>query len=216
MGKKKKLKFRLRYILIIGLIYFLYKIGPFSFKIKNAEVSYRGMVSKEKQAEVSGIIKRIELDNLKELKDSLVNLSWIKSVKMEKSLLGKLKINLIPREPIGKIAGQNSTFIDKEGVTFKNADNIENLPIIKIEKRLSKEELARAIKILEFPELSKIKNLEIKKKEIKTELPNFIVLWDTQEFEKEYKILKAILKKKENNLKGTIDLRFKNMAILRR
>jgi cell division septal protein FtsQ len=184
--------------------------------VGKAHISYIYDVSDEKKEEVGKIIKRIELDDLKELKKSIESLIWVESVDMKRSILGNLKIQVNPRVPLVRIAGTDGRVLDTKGFIF-NTDKIENLPEVEVEQEVSGEEVLQAVKIFKIMNSFTIDKMQIKSGEVRTKCSNFEVIWGNDDFEKKYEILRRILKDDENNqFKGKLDFRFKNMVILRR
>lgn len=216
MAKKKKFGFKIRYILILLLIYFLYKIFPFSLPVGNAHISYVRNISEAKKSEIGEIVKRVELDDLKELKKSIESLVWVESVSMKRNILGKLRIQVNPRVPVVKIAGAGTRVLDRKGFIF-NTDEVDSLPEVEVRQGVPGEEVLQAVKIFKIMDSYTIDKMQIKSGEVRTKCSNFEVIWGNGDFEKKYETLKRILRDdKENKFKGRLDFRFKNMVILRR
>ena len=97
MTKKRKFKFRIRYLLILLALYFLYRLIMVSLPIGKASVSYSGDVTERKKTEVGSIVKEVGIENLKELKNSIESLSWVESVSLKRTILRELKIRVNSR-----------------------------------------------------------------------------------------------------------------------
>jgi cell division septal protein FtsQ len=216
LAKKKKFGFRIRYILILLLIYFLFKIFSVYLPVGNAHISYARGISDIRKNEVGEIVKRVELDDLKELKRSIESLVWVESVSMKRNILGKLRIQVNPRVPVVRIAGTGTKVMDRKGFIF-NTDKVDSLPEVEVRQGVPGEEVLQAIKIFRIMDSYTIDKMQIKSGEVRTKCSNFEVIWGNGDFEKKYEILKRILRDdKENQFKGRLDFRFKNMVILRR
>jgi cell division septal protein FtsQ len=216
LAKKKKFKFKLRYILIILIVYFLFKALIAILPIEEAQISYLRDISEAKKSEAGEIVKKVGLDNLRELKSSIESLGWVESVSLKKNILGRLKIQVEPRLPVVKVAGLGGKVVDDEGFVFE-AESPDSLPEVEAEKGVTREEISEAIKIFKIVKSFKIDRLRIKSGEVITRCSNFEVRWGNSDFEKKNKILERLLHEDKNNqFKGTLDFRFKNMVILRR
>jgi cell division septal protein FtsQ len=216
LAKRKKFRFRIRYILILMLIYFLFKIFSVYLPVENAHISYVRDISEARKNEVGEIVKRVELDDLKELKKSIESLVWVESVSMKRNILGKLRIQINPRVPVVRIAGTGTRVMDRKGFIF-NTDGVDSLPEVEIRQGVPGEEVLQAIKIFKMLNSYTIDKMQVKSGEVRTKCSNFEVIWGNGDFEKKCEILKRILQDdKENQFKGRLDFRFKNMVILRR
>ncbi len=216
MAKKKKFRFKIRYILVLLLIYFLYKIFPFSLPVGNAHISYVREISEARKNEIGEIVKKVELDDLKELKKSIESIVWVESVSMRRNILGKLRIQVNPRVPVVRIAGTGTGVMDRKGFVFYT-DEVNSLPEVEVKQGVPGEEVLQAIKIFKMMNSFTIDKMQIKSGEVRTKCSNFEVIWGDGDFEKKCEILKRILENdKENRFKGRLDFRFKNMVILRR
>ncbi len=196
-------------------MYFLYKILMVSLPVDKAHVSYPREVTEARKNEVGKIVKKIELDDLKELKKSIESLSWVKSVNLHRNILSRLKIEVIPRVPVAQVAGISGKVLDKEGFVF-NSDKFDSLPVVELAKGVKEEEIAQAIKIFKIVPLFEIDKMEIGSGEVRIKCSNFEVIWGSDEFERKYEILKRVLGNNKSEFKGRLDFRFKDMVILRR
>lgn len=215
MAKKKKSGFKIRYILIVLLIYFLYKIIIASLPVDKACISYAREVSEIRKEEIGKTVKRIGLEDLKELKKSIEALSWVESVNLHRNILRRLKIEVISRVPVARIEGSKGKVIDRQGLIF-DSDESNSLPVVELTSEVEKEGISRAIELFEIVPLSEIDKMEIRTGGLLTRYKNLEVVWGRDEFERKYGILKRILEKNKNEFKGRLDFRFKNMVILRR
>jgi hypothetical protein len=135
---------------------------------------------------------------------------------MKRNILGNLKIQVNPRVPLVKIAGTDGRVLDTKGFIF-NTDNVENLPEVEVTQGVPAEEVLQAVKIFKIMNSFTIDKMQIRSGEVRTKCSNFEVIWGSDDFEKKYEILKRILQDDKNNqFKGRLDFRFKNMVILRR
>jgi len=186
-----------------------------SLPVDKAHVSYPREVTEARKNEVGKIVKKIELDDLKELKKSIESLSWVKSVNLHRNILSRLKIEVIPRVPVAQVAGISGKVLDKEGFVF-NSDKFDSLPVVELAKGVKEEEIAQAIKIFKIVPLFEIDKMEIGSGEVRIKCSNFEVIWGSDEFERKYEILKRVLGNNKSEFKGRLDFRFKDMVILRR
>lgn len=215
MAKKKKSRFRIRYLLILLIMYFLYKILVVSLPIGKAHISYSREVTERKKNEIGKIVKKTGLDDLEELKDSIESLRWVEVVDLRRNILSRLKIVVAPRVPVVRIAGAGGKVIDKKGFVF-NADNADSLPAVELNNGISSEEIARAIGIFEILTSLTIDKMQIDRGGVRTKCSNLEVIWGNDEFKRKHEILRSILGNNISEFKGRLDFRFKNMVILRR
>ncbi len=215
MAKKKKSRFKIRYILIILLIYFLYKIIIASLPVDKAYISYTREVTETRKDEIGKTVKKVGIEDLKELKKSVETLSWVESVNLHRNILRRLNIEVISRVPVARIEGSKGKVIDRQGLIF-DSDESDSLPVVELNSEVGKEGIGRAIELFEIMSLSEIDKMEIRTGGVLTRYKNLEVIWGSDEFERKYDILKRILEKNKNEFKGRLDFRFKNMVILRR
>ena len=215
MAKKKKSRFKLRYILIILLIYFLYRIAIAFMPIDKACIIYPREVAESRKDEVAQIIKKVGLGNLKELEKSLESLSWVEEVSLSRNILRKLKIDVISRVPVARVEGSDKKVVDNKGVIF-NADKSYTLPVIKLPTEVKKEGIRKVVELFEIIPLSEVDKIEVGKKGVLTRYKDLEIVWGSDKFDKKYEILKKIVENSNNEFKGRLDFRFKNMVILRR
>ena len=215
MAKKKKSRFKLRYILVAFLIYFLYKIVIASLPVDKAYISYARKVSEGRKNEIGEVVKKVGLEDLKELKISIETLSWVESVNLHRNILRKLNIEIIPRLPVAQIEGDKDKVVDKQGFIF-DSDESNSLPIVKLTSEVEEEGISRAIKLFEIIPFSEIDKMEIRSGGVITSYEDLKVVWGSDEFKRKYEILKRILEQNKKEFKGCLDFRFKNMVILRR
>jgi len=105
LAKKKKSRFRIRYLLILLIMYFLYKVLVVSLPIEKAHISYSREVTENKKNEIGKIVKKTGIEDLRALKDSIESLSWVELVDLRRNILSRLKIIVTPRVPVVRIAG---------------------------------------------------------------------------------------------------------------
>jgi cell division septal protein FtsQ len=216
LAKKKKFRFKIRYILILLLMYFLYKIYLVYRPVGNAHISYVRYVSEVRKSEVGEIVKKIELDDLKELKKTIESLVWVESVNMKRNILGNLKIQVFPRVPVVRVAGTEGKVFDTKGFIF-DTDKVDSLPEVEVKQGVPAEEVLQAVRIFKIMDSFTIDKMQIKSGEVRTKCSNFEIIWGNEDFDKKYEILKRILQDDKNSqFKGRLDFRFKNMVILRR
>lgn len=141
-------------ILIILFVYFLF-FHSF-FQIKNIEVSGNNKVKTE---QINNLIekKNIFLFNKNETRKRILNnFSEIVEVDIKRNLPVTIKIEIEERKPVALICQNNCFFIDKEGIIFEKAENIEILKIKNLtlnqelklgEPALAKEQLEKILKI---------------------------------------------------------------------
>jgi cell division septal protein FtsQ len=215
LAKKKKSRFKIRYILIALLIYFLYKIIIASLPVDKAYISYTREVSESRKNEIGEVVKKVGLEDLKELKKSIATLSWVESVNLHRNILRKLNIEVVPRLPVAQIEGSGGKVVDRQGFIFVS-DKSDSLPLVNITAKVQEEGISRAIELFDIIPLSEIDEMEIRTGGVVTRYEDLKVIWGSDEFEKKYEILKRILKQSKSEFKGRLDFRFKNMVILRR
>ncbi len=215
MAKKKKSIFRIRYLLILLIMYFLYKILVVSLPIGKAHISYSMEVTEDRKKEIGEIFKKTGLDDLNELKDSIESLSWVSSVHLSRNILSRLNIIVTPRVPVVRIADTDGKVIDKEGFIFID-DKADSLPVVKISKAITSEEIEQALGIFKILKEFNIDKVQITYCGVTTKISGFEVIWGNDEFVRKYEILKYILRDNIGEFKGKIDFRFKNMVVLRR
>jgi cell division septal protein FtsQ len=197
-------------------MYFLYKICLVYLPVGNAHISYVRDVSEARKSEVGEIVKKIELDDLKELKKTIESLVWVESVNMRRSILGNFKIQVVPRVPVVRIAGTGGRVFDTKGFIF-DTDKVDSLPEVEVKQGVPAEEVLQAVRIFKIMNSFTIDKMQIKSGEVRTKCSNFEVIWGNDDFEKKYEVLKRILQDDKNNqFKGRLDFRFKNMVIVRR
>lgn len=215
MAKKRKSRFRIRYLLVLLLIYFLYRILVVSLPVGKAHISYSGKVPERKKNEVGRIVKKTGVDDLNELKDSLESLPWVESVGLSRSILSRLKIVVVPRVPMLRMASGVGKVIDNNGFIF-NYDNVDSLPMVKISEGISSKEIAQALGILGILREFEIDKVVINHDGVRTWISNVEILWGNDEFLRKKEIFKSILRNNISEFKGKLDFRFKNMVVLRR
>lgn len=196
-------------------MYFLYRILVVSLPIEKAHISYSGEVTEEKKKEIGKLVKKTGLDNLKVLKDSLKRLSWVESVQINRNILTRLRIIVTPRVAVARIEDTEDKVIDKRGFIF-DSDEENSLPVIELSDDIFPEELAQSIGVFEVIEKLNAEKAHIDRYGVRTKCSNFEVSWGKNEFVRKYEILKLILGDNISEFKGKLDLRFKNMAVLRR
>ena len=215
MAKKKKSIFRVRYLLILLVMYFLYRILVISLPIEKAHISYSREVTENKKNEIGNIVKRTGIGDLRALKDSIESLSWVASVGLKRNILSRLKIIVNPRVPAVQIAGAKDKVIDKEGFVFSD-DKADSLPVVELGKGVTSEKIAQAIRNLEILTSLNMDKMRINRDDVITKCSNFEVIWGNDDFERKYEILKRILGDNISEFSGKLDFRFKNMVVLRR
>lgn len=215
MAKKKKSRFKMRYVLLVLLIYFSYRIVIASLPVDKAYISYTREVTEARKAEIGKKVKEVGLDNLKELKKTIESLSWVESVNLHRNILRKLNIEVISRVPVARIEGARGKVVDEQGIIF-DSDKLGSLPVVALPSGVGKEGIGRAIELFKIIPLSEIDKMEIRNEGVKTRYKNMEIIWGSDGFERKYEILKSILKKNKKEFKGRLDFRFKNMVILRR
>jgi hypothetical protein len=201
--------------LIAFLIYFLYKIVIASLPVDKAYISYARGVSEGRKNEIGEVVKKVGLEDLKELKVSIETLSWVESVNLHRNILRKLNIEVIPRVPVAQIEGDKDKVVDKQGFIF-NSDVSDSLPVVKLISEVQEEGISRAIKLFEIIPFSEIDKMEIRSGGVITKYEDLKVIWGSDGFKGKYEILKRILEQNKKEFKGCLDFRFKNMVILRR
>ena len=196
-------------------MYLLYKILVVTLPIGKVNLSYSAEVTEEKKKEIGKIVKKTGLDNLDELKNSIESLSWVDLVCLNRNILGRLKIIVVPRVPRVRIAGTGGKVMDNEGFIF-NSNKSDSLPVVEIARGISREEVAKALGIFEVLNGFSIDDVKIGRGKVTTRSSKCEVIWGNDEFVRKYGVLKRILGDNISEFKGTLDFRFKNMVVLRR
>ncbi len=186
-----------------------------SFPVDEAHINYSQEVTEARKNEIGKTVKKIELDDLKELRESIESLSWVESVSLHRNILSKLKIEVTPRVPVVQIAGTSGKVLDREGLAF-DSDRADSLPIVELAKEVGEKEVAQAIRIFKIVTSFTIDKMQVNSGEVRTKCSNFEVIWGNDEFERKYEILKRILGNNKDEFRGKLDFRFKDMVILRR
>jgi cell division septal protein FtsQ len=215
LAKKKKSRFKIRYLFILLVVYFLYRILLISLPIGKASVSYPGDVTEKKKTEVGSIVKKVGIENLKELKNSIESLSWVESVGLKRTILRELKIRVVSRVPVARVANTDGKVIDRKGVIF-DFDKTDSLPAVELDKGVLEKEIAQVIDILEFLSDFNVDRIRINPEGMRTKCSNLDIEWGTDGFKRKYEILEIILGDNISDFKGKLDFRFKNMVVLRR
>jgi cell division septal protein FtsQ len=215
LAKKRKSRFRIRYLLILLVLYFLYRILIISLPIGKASVSYSGDITEKKKSEVGSIVKKVGIENLEELKNSIESLSWVELVVLERTILRELKISVVSRVPVVRVADAEGKVIDKKGVVF-DFEKANSLPAVELSKGVSEKEIAQVIDIIEILDDFNINRIRINPQGVRTRCSNLNVEWGNDEFKRKYEILNLLLGDNMSDFKGKLDFRFKNMVVLRR
>ena len=215
MAKKKKSIFKIRYFLILLALYFLCRILMAYLPVGKASINYSGDITEKGMVEVGGIVKKVGIDNLKELEDSIKSLSWVESAEFKRNILRELKIFVVSRVPVARVANIGGKVIDKEGNIF-DFDRADSLVEVELSEGVSEREIARAIGILKFLPDFNIDRIRIDREGVRTESLNLDILWGNDEFKRKSEVMNVILGDNITAFKGTLDFRFKNMVVLRR
>ena len=215
MAKKKKSRFKIRYLLVLLIMYLLYKILVVSLPVGKVNLSYYTEVTENKKEEIGKIVKKTGLDDLNKLKNSIESLSWVDLVHLNRNILGSLRIIVVPRVPKFGIAGAGGKVIDKKGYIF-SSDKADSLPVVELARGISREEVAKALGVFEVLNEFNIDEVQIARGKVTTKNSNCEVIWGNDEFVRKYGVLKRILGDNISEFKGTLDFRFKNMVVLRR
>jgi len=215
LAKKKKSRFKIRYLMVLLVVYFLYRILIVSLPIGKASVSYSGDVTERKKTEIGSIVKEVGIGNLEELKNSIESLSWIESVKLKRTILRELKIRVNSRIPVVRVADTESKVIDIKGVVF-DSDKADSLPAVEVSKDVSEKQIAQVINIIRILDDIDVDRIRINPEGVRTKCSNLNVEWGTDEFERKHETLKLLLGDNISDFKGKLDFRFKNMVVLRR
>jgi len=215
LAKKKKSRFRIRYLLVLLVMYLLYRILMVSLPVGKASVSYLGDITERKKTEVGSLVKEMGIENLEELKNSIESLSWVESVDLKRTILRELKIHVNSRTPVMRVAGTNGKVIDKNGVVF-DFEKANSLPEVELSKSVSEKKIAEVIDIIRILNDFNIGRIRINPEGVRTKCSNFSVEWGTDGFKRKYEIIKLLLGDNISDFKGELDFRFKNMVVLRR
>ena len=215
MAKKKKSRFKIRYLLIFLVLYFLYRILIVSLPIGKASVSYSGDVTESKKTEVGSVVKEVGIENMEGLKNSIEALSWVESASLKRTILRELKIRVNSRTPVVRVADTEGKVIDRKGIIF-DFEKADSLPAVEVSKGVSDKQIAQVIDIIGILDDFDIDRIRINPEGVRTRCSNLNVEWGTDEFKRKHEILKLLLGDNISDFKGKLDFRFKNMVVLRR
>jgi cell division septal protein FtsQ len=215
LAKKKKSRFRIRYLLVLLVVYFLYRILMVALPIGKASVSYSGDITESKKTEVGLVVKEVGIENFEELKNSIESLSWVESVNLKRTILRELKIRVNSRTPVVRVADTESKVIDRKGIVF-DFEKADSLPAVEVSKGVSEKQIAQVIDIIRILDDFDIDRIRINPEGVRTKCSNLNVEWGTDEFKRKHEILKLLLGDNISDFKGKLDFRFKNMVVLRR
>lgn len=108
--------------------------APF-FRLEDVEFKGMRKVSQSELLQKGGLNNGVNLLslNLKEVKQKMESLPWVKEVRLRRELPNKLQVTVIEHQPLFLTAvGENLYFLDREGVLFKKMEWPEegSLPIL--------------------------------------------------------------------------------------
>jgi len=200
----------------------LYLIFSPLFFVKHLKINDLSDLSKEEILKLSSSIygKNIFTLRISKIKRELLNHSFIESVFIKKIYPDKIEIQIKKREPVARVG---IFLVDEKGVLFKKKVKNMYLPKITGSSLKEKDRLRRIVKILKilsYTNFSKFLSCaEIKKKNLILYFKNFKVYLAEEnpfsEIEKLLIILNHLNSLGKYNQIDLIDLRFKNLGVVR-
>lgn len=214
MAKKKRFKFRVRYLLFLVILFIIYEGWKVFTPVKGYRIKWHSPVEEGKISEVKEVISKPLTKSIEPIRTAIIGLDWVKEVKFHKDLKGEMSIFIQPRVPVARIFDMKDICVDEEGILF-TVDDIDTLPIIKVKSDLMDDRLAEAVQILKLTRDMNVEEVEIKSYGLESRIGSIRVLWGRNSYPEKYKFLKKIL---ERGLvsSGKLDFRFDNQVILRR
>lgn len=215
MGKKKKFRFRIRYLLIIAILYLIFRAWLYFVPVKGFNIEFSDDINDYERKEIMNLISRMDSTEVEKIRAGIMDIEWVKNVGRSKLPDGRVIMKVRSRQIIGRIKGENRRYIDGSGNIFSREIDCDSVPLVV----LKNDSLASDVKI-SLEEIGTFRDipvsiLEISGEGLVTEGNGCRIFWGDGDYLKKYRLIKKI-KKKRIELKGEFDLRFENMLILRR
>lgn len=214
MEKRKKSKFKARYILILIILFLLYEGWRFFYPLNNYRIRWIDKVEEERKNEVKNLIPELLPKSNRLLKSKIEGLDWVGNVTFYKSIRGVLTIFIKSRNPVAVVSNKSDLCIDKEGFLFRS-NNKDTLPKIKLYDNFDDSRVKEAVHLIMLTRDINIDEFEIKECGLKSRIDNSRIIWGIGGYPEKYRILKKILNDR-NISNRIIDFRFENQVVLRR
>lgn len=214
MEKRKKSKFKARYILILIILFLLYEGWRFFYPLNNYRIRWIDKVEEERKNEVKNLIPEPLPKSNRLLKSKIEGLDWVGNVTFYKSIRGVLTIFIKSRNPVAVVSNKSGLCIDKEGFLFRS-NNKDTLPKIKLYDNFDDSRVKEAVHLIMLTRDINIDEFEIKECGLKSRIDNSRIIWGIGGYPEKYRILKKILNDR-NISNRIIDFRFENQVVLRR
>lgn len=214
MGKRKKSRFKVRYLFLLFILFLLYEGWKAFFPVDSYIIKWSYPVEEYKEYEVKRLIPEALPKSLRPVTSSILRLDWVKDVRCHKSLKGVMTIFIRPRVPVSRIYDMKGFGVDKEGMLFRVAD-IDTLPVIKVNDDLKTERIKEAVQLLLLTKDMNVKEVEVTSYGLESRIGDINVIWGEGSYPEKYRLLKRIYKKAIIS-SGKLDFRFDNQVVLRR
>ena len=214
MEKRKKSKFKLRYILISLILFLLYEGWRFFYPVNSYRIRWVDKVEEEKKSEVGSLIPELLPKSARLLKSKIKDLDWVDKVAFYKSIKGVLTIFIKSKNPVAFVSNKSGLCVDKEGFLFRS-NNIDRLPKIKLYDNMDDSRLKEAMHLIMLTRDVNIDEFEIKSYGLESRMGDSRIIWGIGGYPDKYKILKKILNDRSISNR-IIDFRFENQVVLRR
>ncbi len=214
MARKKKSRFKARYLVILVVFYLMFRGWIALMPIKNWKINWTGNVSDTKKEEIRNLVQKTGVKSLHSLRSSIKTIDGVKDVRFKKGVTGILTIQVQPRVPIARVSDSKKRGLDQEGIVFE-AEGLENLPVITIQGDSCLKDIQKALKILDVAKDLPIDDIKIGPRGVETRSDALKIIWGEGMFPKKYQILKRILKEGYGS-KKRLDFRFDNLVVVRR
>jgi len=214
LEKRKKSKFKLRYILISLILFLLYEGWRFFYPVNSYRIRWVDKVEEEKKSEVGSLIPELLPKSARLLKSKIKDLDWVDKVAFYKSIKGVLTIFIKSKNPVAFVSNKSGLCVDKEGFLFRS-NNIDRLPKIKLYDNMDDSRLKEAMHLIMLTRDVNIDEFEIKSYGLESRMGDSRIIWGIGGYPDKYKILKKILNDRSISNR-IIDFRFENQVVLRR
>jgi cell division septal protein FtsQ len=210
-----KSRFRIRYVLILILLFLVYQGWKAYAPVKGYKIKGLHSVSEEKISEVRQLIPEPFPKSVELVKSAIRKLNWVQGVKFKKGIRGIMSICIQPRVPVARITNKKGVGVDREGILFPVAIGIDTLPSITIKNGSLHDTLGDAVRLLKVLRGLNVNGIEITARGLESRIGKVKVIWGSDGYPEKYRLLKRILKTKVIS-SGILDMRFDNQVVLRR
>jgi hypothetical protein len=214
LEKRKKSKFKFRYIFILFILFLLYEGWRFFSPVNNYRIRWIDKVEEERKNEVKNLIPETLPKSTRLLKSKITEVDWVGKVTFYKSIKGILTIFIKARNPVALVSNKSGLYIDKEGFLFRS-NNIDTLPKIKLHDNLDDSRVKESVHLIMLTRDINIEEFEITSCGLESGIGSSRIIWGIGGYPDKYRILKKILNDR-NISNRVIDFRFENQVVLRR